>query len=301
MRAVVLVSGGDAVTPFTTPNAACGSGLAAGNTCTALREHLLREGFAVFTAPAMNATGTVKQPPAESFGAFGEMPEVLPAESTINSRGDIDEAGTALARFVELLADRYGVTEIDWIGHSNGGLFARSATRILQQTDSVVRVRSLITLGTPWCGAMPLEVVFGELTDPSLRENAELRGIIDGTQAEVAHQPPLARQQLWSFLEGWNADQAGVLADVPSLLIGGSWFSNDAGDPHAWPLDGLVSVSSAHATRLPRELVPLATRKHYSLTHSIFISNLLGLDWQTALTWNTDVLTDITAFLRVRA
>ena len=49
--AVVIMSGGDAVSPFTTPDLACAVGLAAGNTATALRDRLLAEGHQVYTAP----------------------------------------------------------------------------------------------------------------------------------------------------------------------------------------------------------------------------------------------------------
>ncbi len=56
-HAVVIVSGGDAVSPFTTPQQACASGLAAGNTDTALRQHLLDAGYVVYTSPAMAGRG----------------------------------------------------------------------------------------------------------------------------------------------------------------------------------------------------------------------------------------------------
>lgn len=299
MRAIVIVSGGDAVSPFTTPDAACGSGLSAGNTDTGVREHLLAEGCVVFTAPAMNGPGVVVEPPAESFGAFGQMPEVLPAELTINSIGDIDEAGVSLARFAELLAERYGVDEIDWIGHSNGGLFARAAVRIL--ADSAIHTRSLTTIGSPWCGAVPPQMVLGELPESAAAEHPSLPVIVAATRDEIGTEPPvLAGQQLWSYLEGWNAQQAGVLDEIPCLLIGGTLLQGrgEDSDVRIWPLDGLVSEHSAHARLLPARLLPHAERRSYPLSHSIFISNMLGLDWQTALTWNTQVLTDITAFLR---
>ena len=43
-RAAVIVSGGGSISPFTTPEAACAVGLAAGNTDTALRAALLDAG-----------------------------------------------------------------------------------------------------------------------------------------------------------------------------------------------------------------------------------------------------------------
>lgn len=55
--AVVLVSGGAAVTPYTDTAHAAASGLAAGNTMTALRAHFLERGIRVFTAPARIGAG----------------------------------------------------------------------------------------------------------------------------------------------------------------------------------------------------------------------------------------------------
>ncbi len=107
-RAVVIMSGGDAVSPFTTPDHACGRGLAAGNTDTALREFLLAHGHQVFTAPAQNGRGVVRDTDPGSLSSFGDQPEVLGEQHTVSSDGDIDLAG-----------------------HSNGGLFARSAIRTM--------------------------------------------------------------------------------------------------------------------------------------------------------------------------
>lgn len=58
-QAVVIVSGGDATSPFTTPDQVCSTGLAAGNTDTAIREYLLTKGYKVFTSPAMADRGQV--------------------------------------------------------------------------------------------------------------------------------------------------------------------------------------------------------------------------------------------------
>ena len=88
-RAVVIVSGGGAVSPFTTPTEACEYGLAAGNSDTALREYLLEQGKQVYTAPAMLTWGEVVEPEPDSFGAFGDCPNPLPEQLNIMSAGDI--------------------------------------------------------------------------------------------------------------------------------------------------------------------------------------------------------------------
>ena len=89
--AVVVVSGGDAVSPFTAPDQACATGLAAGNTSTAIRELLLSKKYTVFTAPAMAGRGQVVD--QTGFGAFGVCQVTLPENMTVNSTGSIDTAG----------------------------------------------------------------------------------------------------------------------------------------------------------------------------------------------------------------
>ena len=89
-RAVVIMSGGAAVSPFTTPTQACSSEegfLSAGNTDTALRDFLLAEGKQVYTAPAMAPWGPVAEPDPTSFGPFKDCPVVLPESMTVMSAG----------------------------------------------------------------------------------------------------------------------------------------------------------------------------------------------------------------------
>ncbi|MDR3661589.1 MAG: hypothetical protein P4L86_14585, partial [Mycobacterium sp.] len=150
-QAVVIVSGGDATSPFTTPDQACATGLAAGNTDTALREYLVGQGYTVYTSPAMAGRGQVVD--QTGFGAFGVCPNTLPENMTVNSTGSIDTAGEHLARFLNWLHTEKGVTDVDFVGHSMGGLYSRSAIRVLATTNSPVRIRSLTTIGTPWQGS----------------------------------------------------------------------------------------------------------------------------------------------------
>ena len=150
-RAVVIVSGGDAVSPFTTPDVACETGLAAGNTDTELRDFLLRQGYLVYTSPAMNGRGPVAD--QIGFGAFSGCPITLPDVMTVDSTASIDLAGEHLARFLNYLHTERGVDEVDVVAHSMGGLYSRAAFRVLQQTGSPVHIRSLTTIGTPWQGS----------------------------------------------------------------------------------------------------------------------------------------------------
>lgn len=299
-RAVVLVSGGDAVTPYTTPEQGCSVGLAAGNTCTALRAHLLGAGLAVYTAPAMNARTEVVDPDPGSFGAFGGAPEVLGAHMTIISNADIDNAGEHLAHSANYLHRTRGVRAVDWVGHSNGGLYARAAARILRDTASPVRTGSLLTLGTPWMGSVPFRVVFDELPESALLGNQVALDLVAAMREEVKGDLGLAREQLYTYLlgpNGWNAAQASVLDDIPVRMIGGTYLADPTGDQEVWPFDGLVSEHSALGRGLPDSLVPDRQTASYPLTHSIYISAMLGLPWDTALTWNADVLGDVTQFI----
>jgi triacylglycerol lipase len=300
-RAVVLMCGGDATSPFTTPDAACRSGLAAGNTNTALREYLLERGHQVFTAPAQNGRGVVTDSDPASFGAFGEQPEVLGEQYTVNSTADIDLGGEHLVRFIGLLHDRYGVDEVDLIGHSNGGLFARSAIRTIGILGIPVRTRSLTTLATPWMGTLPLRWAYGEIPDSALmgqefatRFAAELKAhAADGDMV-------LSRENTYHYLVGkgrWNEFQIGILDDIPVYTVGGSYFEASGGDPELWPNDGLVTRFSALAEGIPAEVAPRHTSATFPVTHSIFISNLIDQPWETGMTWNPEVLASVADFL----
>lgn len=300
-RAVILMSGGDAVTPFTTPDTACASGLVAGNTYTALRSHLLQQGFAVYTAPAMNGRGPVLEPEPDSFGAFAGMTLTLPDHLTVNSVGDIDAAGECLARFAAYLNVEHGVEEVDWIGHSNGGTFCRAAIRILRRTGSPVRSRSLTTLSSPWMGSVPLRWVAGEIPWSQAGGDARLEALFTALQQEVAAGDlGLAPENTVRYMDGprgWNAAQEGVLDGIPVLLVAGEFFDGYAGDPTVWPLDGLVSRSSAWAEGVPPNVLPHARRVAFPVTHSIFVSDAIGEPWETGMTWNAEVLATVSGFL----
>jgi len=299
-RAVVVVSGGDAVSPFTTPTLACRDGLAAGNTDTALREALLAAGRPVYTAPAMNARTPVQEPDPDSFGAFGGQPEVLPAHMTIISNGDIDNAGEHLARFVQHLYAEYDVRAIDWVTHSNGGLFARSATRILAEIGHPLHVASLTTLGTPWMGGNPNRIVYGELPESICQGDVSALKMVEMLRIEATTELGLGPQDTYRYLmgpTGWNQAQSGVLDDVPVFLVGGTGLSLDGGDPEFWPNDGLVSEYSALASDIGADVLPIRRSTSYPVVHSIFVANALGLDWQHGMTWNAQVLADVEAFL----
>ena len=296
-RAVVIVSGGGATTPFTTPTLACSTEpgyLSAGSTATALRDYLLAQGKQVFTAPTRSSWGVVDDSASEEFGPFKDCPIVLPEHLTIMSAGDIGWGGERLARFLLHLHDENGVTEVDLVGHSNGGLWARAAIWVLKHTDAPISVRSLITLGTPHEGSVPGRFTFQEIGLDAFKGDAFAEKFNqDWVPYADAGDKGINREDTEKFLmgpDGWNAAQGSVLTGIPITLLAGTFFQKSDADPTVWPNDATVSRSSALAERLPDDILPSPTRWEAPLVHSIFTCNYAGLDWQTALTWNVDAL-----------
>lgn len=290
--AVVIVSGADATSPFTTPDQACATGLAAGNTDTALREYLLGKGYTVYTAPAMAGRGQVVD--QTGFGAFGVCPVTLPENVTVNSTGSIDTAGEHLARFLNWLHTDKGVNEVDFVAHSAGGLFSRAAIRVLTTTGSPVTVRSLTTIGTPWQGSYLSDYVNGtvpitdclgdKLCETGMKSMAdEVTRLVSGIGRE-------ATQAFLMGKDGWNEFQSGVLDKTPVVLIAGKKFTKDGkANPAVWPNDGIVALRSALAVDIGDPVLPHRRCYTFDDTHSIYVSNAAGLDWKTALTWDPQV------------
>ncbi len=290
--AVVVVSGGDAVSPFTTNDQACATGLAAGNTDTAIREFLISKGYTVFTSPAMNGRGQVVD--QQGFGAFGVCPVTLPENMTVNSTGSIDTAGEHLARFVNWLHTEKGVTEVDFVGHSMGGLYSRAAIRVLATTNAPVKVRSLTTIGTPWQGTylsdyandlLPLTDCQGDkLCEGAMKEfRVRVLQLMSGSGREV-------NKAFLMTKNGWNEFQSGVLDKIPVTLIAGDRFKVPGpANAAVWPNDGIVAQESALAKSVSNPVLPHRRCYTFDDTHSIFVSNEAGLEWKTALTWDPQV------------
>jgi triacylglycerol lipase len=291
--AIVVVSGGDAVSPFTTNDAACATGLAAGNTDTAIREYLIGKGYTVYTSPAMNGRGQVVD--QTGFGAFGVCPVTLPENMTVNSaNGSIDAAGEHLARFVNWLHKEKGVTEVDLVAHSMGGLFSRSAIRVLATNDSPVKIRSLITVGTPWQGSYLSDYANDLIQLSECRGDQLCEGAMTKFKARVLElMSGNGREVNKAFLMGrggWNEFQAGVLDQIPVTLIAGNKFTVPGeANPGVWPNDGLVALDSALAREIGDPVLPHRRCFTVDDTHSIFVSDVAKLDWKTALTWDPRV------------
>lgn len=292
--AVVVVSGGDAVSPFTTNDQACATGLAAGNTDTEIRKSLIDKGYKVYTSPAMNGRGQVVD--QTGFGAFGVCPVTLPENMTVNSAsGSIDFAGEHLARFINWLHKEKGVTEVDFVAHSMGGLFSRAAIRVLATTDSPVKIRSLTTLGTPWQGSYLSDYANDLIQLSECKGDKFCEGAVTKFKGRVVElMSGNGREVNKAFLmgqTGWNQFQAGVLDQIPVTLIAGKRFTGPAGgSPGVWPNDGLVALDSALARNIGDPVLPHRRCHVFDDTHSIYVSDLAKLDWKTAMTWDQRVL-----------
>jgi pimeloyl-ACP methyl ester carboxylesterase len=294
--AVVIVSGGSAISPFTTPEAGCAVGQAAGSSDTFLRTGLLAAGFDVFTSPA-SPNGIADADPG--FAGFADPPEVLPAELTVNPVGSIDDAGTSLARFLGHLAEQHGYEAFHLVSHSMGGLFSRAALRVLATGASTLKVRSLTTLGTPWTGAFAADHRLGELTRDAIGGDERVEALLAGLAEEASGLPKdnAADQVTRSYLAGpagWNQRQAGVLDHLEVTLVAGDLLSwPAAAGRKVSPNDGLVATASALAEDVPDTVLPRRVTHTFPDAHSVFFCNLLGIPWGRALTWDPDVLDSV--------
>ena len=292
-RAVVLVSGGATRTPYTTPTQACKDGdgfLAAGNTFSALRKFLLGKGKHVFTAPVMDNWGIVKEAPNDTVGPFAKCPLPLPASMTILSTGDWNAGGERLVRFLEYLNTRYGITDVDLVGHSNGGMWSRAAIKVLKDINSPIKVRSLITLSTPHTGAIPPRFYAKEIDISACKGIAfcEQSVLSWGSLVRKMDKGLSALNTVWytSGPGGWNAAQGSALRGIPVTLMGGSYFQAVGGDPSLLPYDGTVSRYSAFAQDVTSEVIPWRTCWQGPLVHWIGWADDLKIPRDSSITDN---------------
>ena len=291
---MVIVSGLASTSPYTTPEAACAVGLAAGSADTAIRDHLTGKGHIVYTAPAMAGHGQVKD--QTGFGAFAACPLTLPEDMTIDTTGSIDLAGEHLARFLTYLHTDKGVDEFDLVGHSMGGLYARAAIRALAGFHSTLGVHSLTTIGTPWQGSYLADYANGAVSLSDCLGEQFCQSQMQGFARDIAgvYASGSAREVGQNYLmgaRGWNQVQAGVIGNIPVMLIGGDRFTRSGRvNPQVWPNDGIVALRSALAVDIDDAV--LAHRRCYTFddTHSDYVSNIAGLPTETALTWDARVL-----------
>lgn len=244
--AVVLVSGFDTTTPFSTsaPNCAGKEG-PTWSPSTGVAAALKQAGYAAFTAPVLQSD-TPAPPPC-----LGPGQSAPPPTATIHSNGELDANGRALIALFQFLATTYGVTSVQLVGHSDGGLWSRSAiTQMDANPSDPLTVQSLTTLGTPHTGSFGADLAVtldnGRCEQPDRVERLLCDLVLDIIQAEFGSLGPEAIEQLtYPFLAGWNPRQA---IGCPVPVIGGTYVNLPVdGYTYYDPDDGIVGIASALA------------------------------------------------------
>lgn len=204
-----------------------------------------------------------------------------------------------MARFVRHLHDAYGVTSIDIVGHSRGGLYARSAIKKLRDEAAPIQVLSLTTLGTPWHGGFVADIAAGDRPVDVCEGQAACVAAVEAYQGQVAGDRSLAYPGTRRFLDGdgnapgWNDRQGPALEGIPVTAIGGSHFRLNRGNPEVWPNDGLVALSSAHAAGVTDKVLPSVNCITRLDVHSIFVARMARLSDRKALTADPAVMSDV--------
>ncbi len=247
-EAVVLVSGFNTASPFSTPAPECVGKQGEGwDTSGGIPPALRAAGMDVFTAPVANA-GKSAPPSCPAAGA----PLPNPKTMVINSNGDIDLNGAALARFLGFLGEKYGVTDVHLVGHSDGGLWIRSAlTR--NGAYAGISVSSLTTLGTPHTGSFVADLTVALNGGTCNFKNPTEEAICDAMSIAIGvvvnKLGRLATKQLTSsFLTTWNPKQSIGRCPVSGIAGDHVGFSLPLGSlDYYTPSDGLVGEASALA------------------------------------------------------
>ena len=277
-RAAVIVSGGGSTSPFTTTEAACAAGLAAGNTDTALRAALLDAGIATFTAPVTVGGGEAFADPG--WSGFAEPPAVLPADMTIDSVGDVEESAACLAQFLGHLHEEYGVRDVDIVAHSLGGVIARSAHMQMRSVGGSARIISLTSIGTPWLGSFVrhYDRESMPMPEPAASFAYSLMGHMrqGGRLVAQAAAPPL-----------WSTGKEHGLDGLVLTRIAGTYFTGD-GEPY--PHDGMASRTSVFAMDADPVVFPPASCHEVPDVHSISFARVMDLDWERSITWDPRVM-----------
>jgi triacylglycerol lipase len=246
-EAVVLVSGFDTQTPFTTPDPSCnGMEGEAWDPPTGVAAALKAAGKKVFTAPVHQAGGNGLTP----CDPDGPAP---PQSDYIDSNGEVDANGAALAGLLAFLRDNYGVQRVELVGHSDGGLWSRSA---ISQDGAYagVSVLSLTTLGTPHTGSFIADLAIDTEGAKCEGESELLRllclGLRTSVEAIVDDLGQSTTEELTNdYLATWNPLQ--TIGKCPVTGIAGTFLggggSGEAPFPYYVPDDGLVGEASALA------------------------------------------------------
>ena len=242
--AVVLVSGYDSSSAFTTPDPSCqGQEGATWSDPPGPAAALRAAGLKVFSAPVQRGTEPVLLPCTP-----GDTPSP-PLSAYINSYGANDANGIAFASFLGFLRDSYGVQRVHLVAHSDGGNWSRSA--ITQNTAyNGLDISSLTTLGTPYTGSMIADIGIdmkgGQCDFSGIEQDIceAFQKILDTILGQIG--PTTIEQLTHTYMEMWNPQQS--IGACTVTTIAGTGFSVPLLDfTYYNPSDGLVGEASALA------------------------------------------------------
>ncbi|MGW3495141.1 esterase/lipase family protein [Streptomyces sp. NPDC001020] len=124
---------------------------------------------------------------------------------------DIRTAAQLLGQHIEEICARTGQSQVDVVGHSLGGLIARYYTQCL---GGDVRIRTLVTLGTPHCGTRVAPLANAHPIVRQMRPGSglieELRGPALGCRTRFV--------SFWSDLDPLMDPLEAACVDHPDLL-----------------------------------------------------------------------------------
>jgi hypothetical protein len=244
--AVVLVSGFNTSTPFSTPTCTTAGRGSTWGYATGPAATLTAAGLPVFTAPVANGGQT---PPASCLGT--STTDIPSGRSTvIDSNGELADNQAALVAFLQFLHQSYGVANVALVGHSDGGLWSRAAISQLRSTGSSVTINSLTTIGTPHIGSFGADLAVaiasdnGSCGDLSGVEYLVCEASYQAVEAIFANLGQDVVEELSSgWLSQWNPTTS-IGCSVTAM--GGDAVGWDLGvGTYYMPNDGIVGQASA--------------------------------------------------------
>jgi triacylglycerol lipase len=279
-EAVLMVSGFDTASPFSTPDPNCnGKEGPEWSPAGGIAQTLKPAGLDVFTAP-VRQTGEPLLAPCTGPG------EAAPPDSAvINSNGELDANGQALANLIGFMRHTYGVEKLHLVGHSDGGLWSRSA--ITQDSGYAgLEVLSLTTLGTPHIGSLVADLAInldgGKCDFTNKIEQLICESVVGVADLMLKDLGKVATTELTNgFLTGWNPKQR--IGSCPVTGIAGNHvgFSIPLLGYYT-PSDGAVGLSSAlgeSALAIDGSTIPAPGIPNFKQGGTYDVVHGLGLDF----------------------
>lgn len=252
--AVLLVGGFDSSSPFSTPACAATDRGPTWGVANGPASALSAAGVPVFTAPIANA-GQEAAPSCLGGRATPDIPH--DGSLTIDSNGAMPANQQALVSFLAFLNRSYGITSVQLVGHSDGGLWSRAAIDQLRRSGSPLAITNLTTIGTPHLGsfgadiAVAIESDGGKCADLPRTERIVCQLI---SAAVLALIEDLGRDVIEELSSGWLSQwNRFTTIGCPVTTLAGDHVGWSIGLGYYTPNDGIVGEASAlnQATLFP--------------------------------------------------